>query len=113
MSGFTWKTRELVMAPLQPVWNGFLHSSRTKGLGVMHPSITEKRIVSAVKRDDGTGFCITCGKAQRFVEPDAERYLCVYPRCASHQEFTVGHEEKIANHGSVYGAEQLLLMTVR
>ena len=81
----------------------------------MHPSITEKRIVNAVKRDNGTGFCITCGKAQRFVEPDTKRYPCVHPRCASHRAFfTVGHEEKMAGpgYGSVYGAEQLLLMTV-
>ncbi len=63
----------------------------------LHPSITEKRIVLAVRRDDGTGFCIACGKTQRYVEPDAERYTCAKPRCAG---------------PTVYGAEQLLLLTV-
>ncbi len=63
----------------------------------INPKVTEKRIVSAVKRDDGTGFCIVCGKTQRFVEPDAEGYTCDKPRCAG---------------ATVYGAEQLLLMTV-
>lgn len=64
----------------------------------MHPSITEKRIVSAVKRDDNTGFCRACGrKAKSFVEPDAEHYPCEFKSC--------GQTE-------VFGAEQLLLMTV-
>lgn len=64
----------------------------------IHPSITESRIVKAVKRDEGTGFCIVCGrKAKGFVEPDAEKYTCGYARCAQ---------------PAVYGAEQLLLMTV-
>ena len=63
----------------------------------LHPSITEKRIVLAVRRDDGTGFCIACGKTQRYVEPDAERYACAFKSCAQL---------------AVYGAEQLLLMTV-
>jgi len=61
----------------------------------MHPSITESRIVRAVKRDDGTGFCKACGKAQKFVEPDAERYPC--QKCKAPE---------------VFGAEQLLLLTV-
>lgn len=82
----------------------------------MHPSITESRIVKAVKRDDNTGFCIACGKkAKSFVEPDAEGYPCEYKRCPSHT-FTVGLEEKLDRTdglgGTVYGAEQLLLMTV-
>lgn len=64
---------------------------------ILHPSITEKRIVSAAKKDDGIGFCIVCGKTQRFVEPDAEGYTCAKPRCAG---------------ATVFGAEQLLLMTV-
>lgn len=61
----------------------------------MHPSITESRIVRAVKRDDGTGFCTTCGRAQKFVEPDATGYPC--QRCKAL---------------TVSGAEQLLLETV-
>lgn len=63
----------------------------------IHPSITEKRLVSATRKDNGTGFCIACGKAQTFVEPDAQGYTCAKPRCAG---------------ATVYGAEQLLLMTV-
>jgi hypothetical protein len=56
------------------------------------------RFVKAVKRDDNTGFCIACGrKAKGFVEPDAEKYTCQYARCAQ---------------SAVYGAEQLLLMTI-
>ena len=61
----------------------------------MHPSITEHRIVLAVKRDDGTGFCLECGKSQKFVEPDARNYPCRY--CKKLE---------------VIGAEQLLLETV-
>lgn len=64
----------------------------------IHASITEKRIVSAVKRDNGTGFCIACGrKAKTYCEPDAERYPCGFKSCAQ---------------PAVYGADQLLLMTV-
>lgn len=65
----------------------------------MHASITTARIVRAVKKDDGTGICIACGKTQtgRFVEPDAERYTCKFPKCGQ---------------PAVYGAEQLLLLTV-
>lgn len=61
----------------------------------MHPSITESRIVRAIKRDDGTGFCTACGKAQKYVEPDAENYTCA--KC---------------KQPAVSGAEQLLLLTV-
>ncbi len=61
----------------------------------MHPSITESRIVRAVKRDDGTGFCKACGKAQKYVEPDASGYVC--QKC---------------KEPAVSGAENLLLETV-
>ncbi len=64
----------------------------------LHPTLTEKRIVSAVRKDDGIGFCIKCGKKSRnFVEHDAAGYTCDYVKCAG---------------ATVYGAEQLLLMTV-
>lgn len=64
----------------------------------MHPSITDKRIVNAVKRDEGIGFCRACGrKAKGFVEPDAEHYPCAFKSCGQ---------------AEVFGAEQLLLMTV-
>ena len=61
----------------------------------MHPSITESRIVRAVKRDDGTGFCTACGKAQKYCEPDADGYPCA--KC---------------KQKTVKGAEQILLETV-
>lgn len=63
----------------------------------LHPSITESRIVRAVKRDDGTGFCIACGKTQRYTEPDASGYTCARLKCGG---------------ATVYGAEELLLRTV-
>ena len=84
----------------------------------VHSKVTEKRIISAVKRDDGTGFCIVCGGSQRFVEPDAEQYPCARKRCPSHTEpraNTNANGDIVSNayiHGSVYGAEQLLLMGV-
>ena len=61
----------------------------------MHKTLTYRRIVSAVKRDDGTGFCTVCGKSQKFVEPDARNYPC-----------------KFCKRLEVIGAEQLLLETV-
>ena len=65
----------------------------------MHKSITQKRITDAVKRQmftlDNPGFCTACGLDVEGCEPDAERYEC--EACGEHQ---------------VYGAEQLLLMTV-
>lgn len=61
----------------------------------MHASITAKRVMAAVKRDDYTGFCLACGKTRKGCEPDARNYPC--PHCK---------EEK------VYGAEELLLMVM-
>ncbi len=60
-----------------------------------HASLTTARIVRAVKRDDGTGFCLNCGKTRKYCEPDAERYPC--DKC---------------KQSAVYGAEQLLIMGV-
>jgi Zn finger protein HypA/HybF involved in hydrogenase expression len=54
--------------------------------------ITLDRVMRAVRRDDGTGFCIACGASQKFVEPDAERYPC--NKC---------------KQPKVFGAEQILL----
>ena len=72
--------------------------AQQSGIPVIHSSITEARIVKAVKRYDGTGFCTACGrKAKGFVEPDAEHYSCLFITCGK---------------PAVYGAEQLLLMTV-
>jgi hypothetical protein len=68
----------------------------------IHPRLTEKLIVSAVNRsmrdESYPGFCIECGrKAKQFCEPDAEKYTCQFKSCGK---------------PAVYGAEQLLLMTV-
>lgn len=65
----------------------------------LHPSLTEDVIVEAVERSmeslDNPGFCIECGMEHDGVEPDARRYPC--ESCGAM---------------AVYGAEQLLLMTV-
>ena len=65
----------------------------------MHASITEDRIVEAAERTmfgtDNPGFCVYCGEEAEGVEPDAERYPC-----------------DACGRRGVYGAEQLLLMTV-
>ncbi len=64
----------------------------------IHASLTERRIVSAVRKNNGIGFCIVCGrKAKSFCEPDLEGATCEFARCAG---------------ATVYGAEQLLLLTV-
>lgn len=65
----------------------------------IHASITEDRICEAVKSEmfglDNPGFCVECGADAEGVEPDAERYEC-----------------DVCGMRGVYGAEQLLLMTV-
>ena len=56
-------------------------------------TITTRQLTDAIRRDDGTGFCVACGhKAPMFVEPDAECYPC--PNC---------------KEPAVFGAEQILL----
>ena len=55
------------------------------------PRIEIAAVMAAVERDDGTGFCITCGEEQGGCEPDARRVEC--DSCG---------EKK------VYGAEELL-----
>lgn len=69
----------------------------------IHPRLTEALILRAAKRsmfgdNDPIGFCVECGrKAKGYVEPDAERYMCQFASCGK---------------SAVYGAEQLLIMTV-
>lgn len=69
----------------------------------LHPSLTESRIVRAVKRNavasmNYIGFCIACGrKAKQSCEPDARGYPCDYKSCG-----------KL----TVYAAEELLLELV-
>ena len=57
--------------------------------------ITLDQIMVAVQDDDGRGFCLACGAEAYGVEPDARRVEC---------------EE--CGKARVYGAEELLLMTV-
>jgi len=52
------------------------------------------KVIQAVRRDDGTGFCTACGDEQGYCEPDARRYKC--ESCGEHK---------------VYGAEELLRMS--
>ena len=61
----------------------------------MHASITVERIMAACEEDDHLGFCIACGDEAYGVEPDARRYVC-----------------ESCDAKAVYGAEELLLMTV-
>jgi hypothetical protein len=65
----------------------------------LHPSLTEDIICDAVERQmfslDNPGFCVACGAENDGCEPDAEKYPC-----------------EICGENQVYGAEQLLLMTV-
>lgn len=62
----------------------------------IHASITPDRLVEAMEQDEHPGFCINCGEpAEDYVEPDARRYRCSFCRT-----------------DGVYGAEELLLMTV-
>jgi hypothetical protein len=51
-----------------------------------------------MSHDEFTGFCVACGrKAKQNCEGDAENYPCLFKSCGQ---------------AAVYGAEQLLLMTV-
>ncbi len=65
----------------------------------MHKSVTVDRIMEACERGDMTldnpGICVACGCDADGCEPDARRYEC---ECCSKK--------------AVYGAQELLLMTV-
>lgn len=61
----------------------------------MHASITVDRLMEACESDEHMGFCIACGDEAYGVEPDARRYVC-----------------ESCDAKAVYGAEELLLMTV-
>ena len=61
----------------------------------MHASITVDRLMEACESGDYMGFCIACGNEAYGVEPDARRYVC-----------------ESCDAKAVYGAEELLLMTV-
>jgi hypothetical protein len=49
-------------------------------------------VIEAVRRDDGTGFCVACGEEAWGVEPDARGYEC-----------------ENCGEPKVYGAEEILL----
>lgn len=65
----------------------------------IHPSITHERLMAAVEESmvgmNDDGFCVACGADAMGVEPDAELYEC--SECGER---------------AVYGAEQLLFLTV-
>lgn len=67
----------------------------------MHPSLTLKKLVSAVERsmrdDSYPGYCTSCGrKAKHNCEPDMREVVCQFKSCGK---------------PTVYGAEELLMMT--
>jgi len=51
-------------------------------------------VMEAAEADDGIGFCTACGEQAEGVEPDACEYDC----------------DCCGAEGTVYGAEELLLM---
>jgi hypothetical protein len=65
----------------------------------IHPSITEDRIMAAVDDhllgNSNTGFCIKCGADHMECKPNAEKYHC-----------------EVCKTCNVYGAEQLMIMTI-
>ncbi len=65
----------------------------------MHASITQDVIIEAVERAmvglDNPGFCTDCGAENDGCEPDMEKGPC-----------------EVCGAYKVYGAEQLMLMTV-
>lgn len=60
-----------------------------------HVSLTENRIMRAVRKDDNVGFCVTCGEARKYTEPDAAGYPCT--RCKT---------------PTVFGASEIMLRAV-
>lgn len=69
-------------------------SAWTVTQGAIGPTkvISMARVTAALRRDDSTGFCLSCGAEQGGVEPDADGYRC--ESCGS---------------ASVQGAENVLL----
>lgn len=59
-----------------------------------HTSITRERVLELLNEGEYIGLCVACGAERECTEPDARRYEC--PEC---------------NSRSVYGVEELLLMT--
>ena len=65
----------------------------------VHPSVTLDRVAEAVERHhttlDNPGFCVRCGAEAEGVEPDARNYEC-----------------EACGENGVFGADELLIMTV-
>jgi hypothetical protein len=57
--------------------------------------VTVDQIMEALESGDQVGFCLACGAEAYGVEPDARKYEC--EACGAEK---------------VYGAEELLIMTV-
>ena len=56
------------------------------------PQLDLDQILDAVRRDDHTGICTSCGEEQYGCEPDARRYKC-----------------ESCGQRTVFGAEELLI----
>lgn len=62
-------------------------------MATVHKKITETRVIKAINRDDGTGYCLSCGtQFDGHAEPDARQYHCDH--CDADQ---------------VYGAQEILI----
>jgi hypothetical protein len=61
----------------------------------IHSDVCVERIVEMVEADENSGFCLACGAEAYGIEPDTRKAIC---------------EE--CDAPKVYGAEELLLMTV-
>jgi hypothetical protein len=61
------------------------------GRSIARRKLTMSMIVNAVKRDDGTGFCVHCRATRKGCEPDAQNYPC--ERCG--EPAVMGAEEML------------------
>jgi predicted RNA-binding Zn-ribbon protein involved in translation (DUF1610 family) len=59
---------------------------------ILTKKLSVRRIVAAVKANEMTGFCTSCGAEQGNVEPDATKYKC-----------------ENCGQNTVYGAEELVM----
>lgn len=72
---------------------GITTKERTMNTTPKKRKLTATLILNAARRNDGTGFCRSCGATAHGVEPDARQYDC--ENCGKAQ---------------VYGAEELVMM---
>jgi hypothetical protein len=52
------------------------------------------RVMGALARDDGTGFCLACGAEVSGIEPDARKAVC-----------------EVCGELEVFGAEEMLFLS--